>query len=589
MAEFNGFPAGELRFTSVPDLFFARLLPRIDSLVELKVTLHFLWVHYRQARQVISFNELLTDETLMQSLALIDDEVETALSQGLNRAVERGTLLHAQIEAEIGRQDLYFLNSERGRQAQTKIETGEVGARTVTQVFRRQSDHLRLLDLRSSDGTEQRIETTDEHPFWAVGRGWVEAGELAVGEKLEQSAENWATVVSTTRRDEPAGIPVYNIEVDGVHTYYVAAHGTRAPPVLVHNCNPRPKPKGICFLAGTPIVVAHDGSSTPIGVPPVATLTPIEHIRVGQRVLADDPHVEACAETAVDPATWKKLTLHAVWIWEDGTRDEVNVATLQPPKWLMLHHVRVGATVPLPLDLIEMGLPESLVARVVAVEPCPAVLPRSGRVVLTTVNHLNNDVRALTVRDAFGDLATVCPTGFHKFYSPTQNEWISTNSLMAGEGILARDGELIVASNRRLPGVHRVYNLTVEGEHVYYVSRLAALAHNNDCAQPGGNYERPSEYRKGVRDQVWDDAIEDATGQVRDPASGRFMSKDEPWDMGHRPGHEFRKHQQSAAQRGITRDQFLDEYNDPSQYRPELPSSNQSHLGEDLTDDYFGP
>lgn len=116
-----------MRFTSVPDLFFARLLPQIDSLVELKVTLHFLWVHYRQTRQAISRNELLTDETLVQSLALIDQDVENALAQGLSRAVERGTLLYVQLENEDGRHDLYFLNSERGRQAQAKVEEGELG------------------------------------------------------------------------------------------------------------------------------------------------------------------------------------------------------------------------------------------------------------------------------------------------------------------------------------------------------------------------------------------------------------------------------------------------------------------------------
>jgi DNA replication protein len=127
MEKFNGFPAGELRFTSVPDLFFARLLPHIDSLVELKVTLHFMWVHYRQARQVISYNELLTDETLVQSLALIDEDVETALCQGLSRAVERGILLHVQVDDDNGLQDLYLLNSERGRQALEKFEAGEVG------------------------------------------------------------------------------------------------------------------------------------------------------------------------------------------------------------------------------------------------------------------------------------------------------------------------------------------------------------------------------------------------------------------------------------------------------------------------------
>ncbi len=127
MDRFTGFPAGELRFTSVPDLFFARLLPQIDSLVELKVTLHFLWVHYRQARQAISYNELLADETLAHSLALIDETVENALRQGLTRAVERGSLLYAQIEDDNGRHDLYFLNSERGRQAQAKVLAGEVG------------------------------------------------------------------------------------------------------------------------------------------------------------------------------------------------------------------------------------------------------------------------------------------------------------------------------------------------------------------------------------------------------------------------------------------------------------------------------
>ena len=132
MEQFKGFPAGELKFTAVPDLFFARLLPQIDSLVELKVTLHFLWVHYRQAKQAIAKNELLADETLVESLALIDDDVERALTQGLLRSVERGTLLHVEIENDDGIHDLYFLNSERGRMARAKIEEGEIGVVAVS-------------------------------------------------------------------------------------------------------------------------------------------------------------------------------------------------------------------------------------------------------------------------------------------------------------------------------------------------------------------------------------------------------------------------------------------------------------------------
>ncbi|OZI29537.1 hypothetical protein CAL18_01080 [Bordetella genomosp. 7] len=99
-------------------------------------------------------------------------------------------------------------------------------------------------------------------------------------------------------------------------------------------------------------------------------------------------------------------------------------------------------------------------------------------------------------------------------------------------------------------------------------------------------YKR-GKFRKGVRDQAWD-AAKGRDGKVRDPVSDKVMKKDEPWDMGHKPGFEHRKHARSAAERNIDRKQFLDEYNDPSHYRPELPRSNRSHRGELKTDDYFG-
>jgi hypothetical protein len=42
-------------------------------------------------------------------------------------------------------------------------------------------------------------------------------------------------------------------------------------------------------------------------------------------------------------------------------------------------------------------------------------------------------------------------------------------------------GRLRVVANTRVAGVHRVYNMTVEGEHVYRVSCLGALTHNLNC------------------------------------------------------------------------------------------------------------
>ena len=72
---------------------------------------------------------------------------------------------------------------------------------------------------------------------------------------------------------------------------------------------------------------------------------------------------------------------------------------------------------PLPLDLVEMGLSEDLRANVAAVEPCPPIADGPGQVVLTTVDHLNPNVLTLVLGNEHGRTETVHPTAFHKFYS----------------------------------------------------------------------------------------------------------------------------------------------------------------------------
>ena len=101
------------------------------------------------------------------------------------------------------------------------------------------------------------------------------------------------------------------------------------------------------------------------------------------------------------------------------------------------------------------------------------------------------------------------------------------------------------------------------------------------------SYARPGNFRVGIRNKVWD-AAKDAHGRVRDPLTGRFMSFNKPWDMGHREGLEFRKFQTLAQKHSMKRPEFLDHYNNPRIYRPELPSSNRSHWLENKTDIYFG-
>ncbi|MCP3996210.1 MAG: hypothetical protein GY722_14290, partial [bacterium] len=73
---------------------------------------------------------------------------------------------------------------------------------------------------------------------------------------------------------------------------------------------------------------------------------------------------------------------------------------------------------------------------------------------------------------------TLRPTAFHKFYSETRDQWLSAEALQPGEILRGLTGPLQVVSQRPIPGTHRVYNMTVEAEHVYHVSTLGVLAHN---------------------------------------------------------------------------------------------------------------
>lgn len=75
---------------------------------------------------------------------------------------------------------------------------------------------------------------TDWHPVWVEEAGdWVAIGSLTAGEHLH-SADGRSVEVKSVRHFEQAA-PVYDLTVDSVHDYYVAAG---AVGVLVHNCGP---------------------------------------------------------------------------------------------------------------------------------------------------------------------------------------------------------------------------------------------------------------------------------------------------------------------------------------------------------------
>jgi DNA replication protein len=119
MARFNGFPPGKSHLTPLPAAFFSELLPEIDHLGELKVSLYAFWFLDRLEGDIryLGLEDFSGDKLLMESLDRDPDRAQALLLESLERAVQRGTLLKAGPPGGDPGDGLYFLNSPRGRAA----------------------------------------------------------------------------------------------------------------------------------------------------------------------------------------------------------------------------------------------------------------------------------------------------------------------------------------------------------------------------------------------------------------------------------------------------------------------------------------
>jgi len=124
MKTFSGFPSGKVSSASIPELVFTELVPAIDDLAELKLTLHVLWRLGQQRGQVryLRRADLASDRVLLSGLG---DAPAKALSGAVERAVERGTLLQVETTVAGTSETVYFANTPKGRAAVRAIESGD--------------------------------------------------------------------------------------------------------------------------------------------------------------------------------------------------------------------------------------------------------------------------------------------------------------------------------------------------------------------------------------------------------------------------------------------------------------------------------
>ncbi|MED1856753.1 polymorphic toxin-type HINT domain-containing protein [Brevibacillus reuszeri] len=102
-------------------------------------------------------------------------------------------------------------------------ETGEMAYKEVEWLFQREVEETYNITVGG-----EVISTTDEHPFWVVGKGWVEAKYLIVGDVLTTSNEKELAIEKIEVKNEHK--IVYNFKVKDFHTYFVSNLG-----VWTHN------------------------------------------------------------------------------------------------------------------------------------------------------------------------------------------------------------------------------------------------------------------------------------------------------------------------------------------------------------------
>jgi DNA replication protein len=119
VSPFAGFPAGKVHLTPIPAPFFSELLPEIDDLGELKVTLYALWFLDQQegTLRYLTYDDFFMDSRLLNGFGRDAEAGKCALEDGVRRAVARGTLLKGRRSGDDPQQALFFLNSPRGRAA----------------------------------------------------------------------------------------------------------------------------------------------------------------------------------------------------------------------------------------------------------------------------------------------------------------------------------------------------------------------------------------------------------------------------------------------------------------------------------------
>jgi hypothetical protein len=201
----------------------------------------------------------------------------------------------------------------------------------------------------------------------------------------------------------------------------------------------------------------------------------IRNLPVVTWILAENPETEGnlgIDYSLLDPANLCILRIRMVK--PDGSL--LHIQTLQTLLEMEDSKATQGSYID--LDYPELGI--SGQGEILEIQPCPRIPPRPSAkhcLVTTKFEH-----EAATVVDLHieGMPDGIGVTTNHPFWSEDRQEFVQAGNLHVGETLLtAADTTTHVDAITQRRGRHTVYNLEVDGEHVYYVSASGVLVHNS--------------------------------------------------------------------------------------------------------------
>jgi DnaD/phage-associated family protein len=203
MKVFSGFPEGKVPGVTLPESLFNLLVPMIDDLDELKVTLLVLCRLSRMqsnAAPWMTIKELRADHAIRSALMVNgDDSWEDALECALSRAVSRGTLLTHHYElADKTIEIRYFANSPRGRATVKALRRGENPDRFVVgerpNIYTLYEQNIGPLTALISEELSEAESTFPED--------WIQDAFL---EAVKQNKRNWKYIYAILTRWQEEG------------------------------------------------------------------------------------------------------------------------------------------------------------------------------------------------------------------------------------------------------------------------------------------------------------------------------------------------------------------------------------------------